>query len=612
MSDMPIYVLPGLQEGLSNFHVPQLKWFCHALVGRPPQHKAEMVEFLVETLSDPVRVRRLWAKLSPLEQLVIAEVAYSSEGRYEPGQIHSKYDEAPSPNMSSDSVYGEKRPATTFDLFFCYFRSLGYFITLEVATIVHSLSPKPAPSPMASSDDPPGRTTSKGSDPMLVATELAIFHDLSATLNLIQVGRVSVGASQLPTLAAVRNLRALLQIGDYIEDLDYDKAEDAIRPLALLMLVQAADWARPTAMKGGRLALTKRGEALLGKPLEAHHIRDLWESWLANDIVDELSRVRNIKGQNSRYTHLTDPESRRDGPADALMACPIGRWVKIGEFFRFLRAEGLDPQIVRGDYSGLYLGYSLEYGMLELTGVGYWNIVIASYLRVLLMEYAATLGIVEMSHVNPREADRFLGDRHGVDDLESLSRYDGLLAIRLTNLGAFVLGLSEQYIQPARLTVRPFLKVLPNLDMVIVDAEAVTPNDRAFLGRVGIEKSKDVYRLSRDRLVEAAETGVGVGRVSEFLCLGSGLSESELPQTVSVFLTDTDRKLGALLDGGKALVLEADDAVLLLELARSASLRGMVRIANIDGKTVLLVPEEREAAARRHLKKLGYLPKRRS
>ena len=53
----------------------------------------------------------------------------------------------------------------------------------------------------------------------------------------------------------------------------------------------------------------------------------------------------------------------------------------------------------------------------------------------------------------------------GTDDLSYLSRYDGLMHMRLTNLGAYCLGLTETY-SPPPAEARTVLTVRPNLEVV--------------------------------------------------------------------------------------------------------------------------------------------------
>jgi hypothetical protein len=71
--------------------------------------------------------------------------------------------------------------------------------------------------------------------------------------------------------------------------------------------------------------------------------------------------------------------------------------------------------------------------------------VVGSYLRALLFEYAATLGMIEIAYTRPEETPHSFGDAYGLDEFEYLSRYDGLLGLRLTGLGAYALGLTDAY-----------------------------------------------------------------------------------------------------------------------------------------------------------------------
>lgn len=70
--------------------------------------------------------------------------------------------------------------------------------------------------------------------------------------------------------------------------------------------------------------------------------------------------------------------------------------------------------------------------------------------------------------VQPRKIEDFT-DLWGVDDLDCLSRYDGLLYIRINGLGAWCLGLAEEYV-PAPTEASHVLKVFPKLDIVITES----------------------------------------------------------------------------------------------------------------------------------------------
>ena len=57
----------------------------------------------------------------------------------------------------------------------------------------------------------------------------------------------------------------------------------------------------------------------------------------------------------------------------------------------------------------------------------------------MLFEYAATLGVVDVAYAGAPGARADYRGLWGADGLDSLSRYDGLAAVRVNELGAAVL-----------------------------------------------------------------------------------------------------------------------------------------------------------------------------
>ncbi len=653
-----ILPLPKLEPTLQALTVEQLKWYATALPGQTPTRKGELVAWIAGHLSKGLALRQLWDQVSADQQQVIADVVHYQDGHYHPEVLQARYPQVAAPEGPSDYAYysfggtRERKTAKPFDLFFFRNWETGIYIPPDLAALLRTitdappppqiesqaevlpLAPKPKkqsrwaiyrtsdfgtivvqPLPGAAGADAPEDAAEEEPLPTLLVsdTERATFHDLAATLYLIQQGKGSVSAAtKLPTLPTLRQLRARLLVGDYLADGEYERAEDAIRPLALIVLVQAAKWAAPTGATGNKLELTKAGQAALAAPLGAAQVREAWERWLKSDLLDELTRIRAIKGQQSKDARLTKPAERREKLTTLLRALPVGRWVTFDEALRYMRAERLLPLIERNADPALHVGSYLEYGDTGLgSGAKYWDVVLGSYMRVLVWEYAATLGLVEIAYTAPEEAVHDFGELYGLDD-DYLSRYDGLWSVRLTNLGAYALGLTGDYAPPAAAapTGPPLLRVLPNLDIVVTDAVRLLPNDRAFLERIGSAQSQDVYRLNRDLLLDAAQNGLDLHQVRSFLVARSGVPLVDLPSTVRSFFADLDRRLGALREGGRMLVIESADPFLLTELANDSSLRGLVQRGQIGDRAVLLVPEDQEAAARRQLKKLGYLPRK--
>jgi hypothetical protein len=609
--------LPKLEIALHNLTVPDLAWYASALTDAPPKRKGELVAVMLQLLQ-PARLRQLWGQLTPERQHIVSDIVHNLGGRYDAEMLRAKYPTVPAPQASPGGYYGYTsrsngaRPATPFDLLFYRDTTFGIFIPFDLTAFLMAFVPRPPKGRMRSHDQPPALAAApdRSGVPDVIVTnvEPATFHDLTAALQLIQSGKAGVSATtHMPTLATARQLRQRLLAGDYFEG-DYERAEDAIRPLALLLIIQAAKWATPGS--NNKLELTRRGQALLGIQIGAQHVREAWESWVKNNLLDELSRIRAIRGQQSKGTRLTKPAERREKMASALRDAPLGRWVELDEFFRYLRAQGRGLAVERGETT-LHIGSYPEYSWLGYTN-NYWDIVIGSYLRALLFEYATTLGMIEIAYTLPEDTPHSFGDAYGLDEYDYLSRYDGLIGLRLTNLGAYVLGLTEAYSSPtpaAEVGVA-LLKVLPNLDIAVTDAARLLPNDRALLERIATEQSQNVFRLNRDNLLEAAESGLRLDHVRDFLASRSGESADAFPQTVRVFFDDLEKRMDALREAGRMIVLAGEDRFLLTELANTPALRTLVRLATIGEQTVLLLPEDQELAVRRQLKKLGYITRK--
>ncbi len=615
--------LPILQQSLYSLNNDELKWYAAILPGKVPLRKAELVEMIESALTNPTEVTRLWAELTPQQREVVAEVIHNRGGVYSSEAIEARFPgvrRPAEPQYAYGTFYGRKKQnATPFDLFFASVSDVGRYIAPEVAALLRPLSSPPPPFQIPSKDEPPTLEQARKLEPdaelVVLDTEAAVFHDLMAVLSLVQAGKVSVGATtRLPTLGSLRLLSGRLLISDYFIDGEYEKADEAIRPLALVMLAQAANWAAPSGAKGSKLELTKSGQALFAGTVGAVQVRDAWERWVKSDLLDELSRIRAIKGQQSRDAHLTRPAERRRSLVTALKSCPVGRWVAFDDLLRYMMAESLLPEIERNEPSALYIGPSLEYGWLGYNEVRYWDVVTGSYLRVLLWEYAGTLGMVDIAYTRPEDTPHSFGEIYGLEGLDTdyLSRYDGLMAFRLTNLGAYLLGLAASYTPPAdhRPSGAPLLRVLPNLDLVVTDSRKLMPNDRALLERIAVSQSEAVYHLTREKILDAAENGTTIRTIRSVLLAMSGIEEADLPQTVRVFLSDIEKKLDALRDCGRMLLLEGDPLV-LAEIAYNRQFRDAAQLARIGDKEVLLVPEAEEPSVRRQLKKLGYVPQKR-
>ncbi len=220
------------------------------------------------------------------------------------------------------------------------------------------------------------------------------------------------------------------------------------------------------------------------------------------------------------------------------------------------------------------------------------------FVLAFLFEYAATLGVVDVGYIAPQYARNDFRGRWGTDDLKCLSRYDGLMFVRINDLGAWCLGQTDNY-GPAGIEAGSALKVLANRDVVASEGR-LDPGDVLLLMRFGERTSDAVWRLDAGKILQAVEQGMKVQELREFLtarCL------EPPPQPVAVFLDDVATRAGELEDLGTARIIACANAHVAQVLVNDRRLRARCQLA---GDRQLIFRTADEAAVRRALRELGY------
>jgi hypothetical protein len=191
-------------------------------------------------------------------------------------------------------------------------------------------------------------------------------------------------------------------------------------------------------MTGGRLELSARGRAALARP-SYEALAALWVRWLGGVSTDELARMEAIKGQRKSGT-LTSAVIRRAAVTAALATLEPGAWTGIGKLLGILRAQR-PPLVAARSLRALWRLYVIDsyYGSLGHAGPRAWDLVEGRYALCVLFEYAATVGLIDVAYTDPRGARDDYRALWGAEQLSCLSRYDGLLAVRVNELGAAVL-----------------------------------------------------------------------------------------------------------------------------------------------------------------------------
>jgi len=199
-----------------------------------------------------------------------------------------------------------------------------------------------------------------------------------------------------------------------------------IRAFAWPCILQAAGFA---SVAGGKLGLSPAGRKALTRP--AHEVlHTAWQKWLETNLFDEFERIDAIQGKKS--ARLTAAANRRTAVNDVLAQLPPSLWVAVDEFFRVLLTVGARFDVARDVWkmyiTDQYYG-SFRYG-------GDWSMIQGRFILAFLSECAATLGLIDVAYIAPQGALDDYTHHGSTDDLDCLSRYDGLKDLRINTLEA--------------------------------------------------------------------------------------------------------------------------------------------------------------------------------
>ncbi len=586
-----------LSEALNTQNADFLKKLVQLLpISKAPTRKAELIG-IIENYLQGETLRTLWTQLDELQQAAVAEVVHSQQSRYQKEQFVAKYGQIP--NWGTGRGSYDFKP-TKLNLFF-----YSSILPEDLKKYLKSIVPQPADVKLESLDTIPDlaqlqtqqidyinrRSQEITIDIPIVqrVMESVAPQNLLAVLRLVQAGKIAVSdKTRHPGAATMKAIASVLQNGDYYNQTT-EKVGD-MQPFAWCLFIQSAKLAE---LVGKKLQLTKAGQKALSTPT-ADILRSIWQKWLKTNLIDEFRRIDEIKGQTGRGGRsMTAVSGRRLAIATALSECIVGKWMHVDEFFRYMQAKHHTFEVTH-DPETLYICDPV-YGSLSYYGE-HWNILQERYTLCFLLEYVATLGIIDVAYIPPNGVRTNYHDQWGAEDIEFLSRYDGLLYVRLNTLGAYCLGVSHNY-QPSVVESRNLFKIMSNLELAAL--EELTAGDRLMLELYTEKVSDRVWKLTQEKLLTAVEAGHTLTAFRDFLIAKS----EDIPQTVEQFLSDLQERTQSLKPQGIGMMIECANPALAVLIAHDSRTKKFCMLA---GDRHLMIPLDAETKFRSALRKLGY------
>ncbi len=600
-----------LNNSLSELTVDSLKQRLKFIKeARKVTRKGDLIKEISKyLLSD--RLKGYWLLLDKWEKLAIAEALYHWNGQIHIDRFKAKYEVDLTSSFKEQNYYDrhQNKKQSALCLFF-----INKYIPQDLQLLLKNFVQQPERNQVLITDNVPenyinGKINGKninGEEDLIpikiINTETMVRHDLSAVLNLIKNGQITVSdKTNIATSASLRKIEEVLIAGDYFhldqqEDLEnYEGgAIRPIRPYAWPLLLQASSLVK---RNGKKLVLTAKGiKALTGNIQDS--IKEIYNSWVKKGLLDEFKRINLIKGQASkghgRGKLMSDVAIRRGEIDSILCECPDQQWIAINHFFKFVQAGGYDLKLCNNDF-GLYLA-DRDYGVLAYAE-NYFEVHEGRYILVYLFEYLATLGMIDIAYIPPYYVRSDYQDLWGADGVQFLSRYDGLLYFKINPLGWYCMNMTSQY-KASEVCVSPLLKINKYLEIELI--RKIEADELQILKQFAVQEEENYWVLSEDLTLDAIELGQNEEDFCRFL---EQYNDKCLPKEVIEFFKLIKDRANSLVDGGMVKIIHSSSS-LIKKICNDPSTKNLCQY--VDAKS-LIVYSKKEKEFSRAIKKMGYL-----
>jgi len=494
-------------DNLMGMTADELRQLLKELNEKPPSRKGDMVSMLEEIWR--TNPHRFLSKLSEPEKKILAKAAHSGSPCCDVEMVNAQY----------GFSYFFSQNSSPF--IYCFVFSYKYLSEKEVVGDVLDELKKLLPEPEAVRLKTSLLPTSQSEEWHEYSAERIALTEIRRVLQFVAAEKVRVSAKTLlPTSACVKQIQQCLY--------EPESIFSPRRSYAWVVLVQQCKWAHA---RDGKLVLTKAGRELLDD-FTPKKYADGIEKMLLDSGFDEMHRSMQIKGLRGKRAKrsMVAASVRRFYIAESLKAFPVGKWVKFEDAFDYIVASGHSFRVVANS-EVLYIE-DAHYGTLY----GQEQNLAKVYFRIFVAEPLATLGIVDLAFSQTENLD--LENCWGLDFLDSITEYGMLEYIRLTSLGAFCLGATSTYEIPMSKKCSLF-KVLPNHEIVVIDANGFSKGDALMLDRFAKKVSDSVWKMDKKTIFWALENGDSVGAIFAFLEAGS---VNQIPKTVRALVKDVVRR----------------------------------------------------------------------
>lgn len=592
----------------------ELKGLLQMMGMRCPAKKDDCVNLLVDHVFGK-DLKKTWGLLSPLEKLAMAEAIYNTQGIIDFDQVKAKYGKTLVWGEQNLTGYREETPKIR--LFFykqaCLpielIERLKLFVLKPPQNTVNYLEGGPSRYNLNMT----GQNTGEGGALVFYDASKTVLQELLAVLTVIKNKRLSdisgwaftsstnkniYEITESVTTALVLTTSALTRAcvtPDYYAPVEGVPSKN-IKGFAWFVLLKCA---RLIDDKRNILTLTSAGDDLQRREtIHADTIKKIFESFLGSCAFDEVLRIDTLeRGNDASYysygyqpkTEFTDPAERRALIGKALKSCAYGQWMSVSEFLRVMRIQ-YPPYMVVKHLRTLRLGdKKINSANLQES----WPVLEGTTIKCFLMEFLATLGIIEINYLQDKPVD-------------GVSSYDGLYEFSITALGAYCLGITQEVTQISKSSKKRF-KTDDALNITtIVQAgrgDHVSARDILMMNTCADRVGPHTWKLGIPKLLGAVEEKPLL--LPAFKAFLYERLEA-YSQTAEDFFDDIERRKNQIVFEEDVRLYACQDTMVAHLISCDSKTRAYCRLVDAHH---LVVPLPADKTFKAALKKVGYIAK---
>jgi hypothetical protein len=218
-----------------------------------------------------------------------------------------------------------------------------------------------------------------------------------------------------------------------------------------------------------------------------------YKSYKLYELLWHLQGLQHLRGGYNEQSHERNEKQVRKTLRKLLRALPVGEWLTVENLLQYCLYRDLDLDIVTRSTANSYLFFNSsstrKYARYERNMVTpglYKDALLAPFFKAVMFLFAA-LGIVDLAYDRPQN---LLLQQQGKD---YLSVFDGLRYVRLTELGAYIIGLRRTYAVEA---AQESANILLDEHRLIITIEGRDRLKKLVVEKIAEQISENCYRVN--------------------------------------------------------------------------------------------------------------------